>query len=779
MADRVDNIKTRLSVEGEKEYREACRGIDSDLKLLGTEMKVVTAQFGANAKSTEALAAKGKVLDKELDEQKKKVAAAEEALKKMAEQGLDATDPRYKKMQQNLNNAKAAMYQTETAIEKNNAELKKSKKQLSDGESGWKKFGEAAGKAAKKVGEAAAALGTAAAAAATALGAMTVSAAKDADELRTLSANTHISTDDLQKYSYALNFVDGDLETLTKAMTKTTKAMDSARNGTGAAAEGYARLGISVTDANGELRNNQDVFWEVIDALGQIENETERDALAMELLGKSGTELNTIINAGSAAFMAYGEEAEKMGVVMGEETVATLGKFDDKVQKLTASFDGLKNNAGLIALPFLDTIADGAIPLLGEFSTGIQEAAGDMSKLGEVIGGAVSGALNLLVESLPEFIAMGLSLIIALVEGVTSPESIATIATAVSDIITTLCTSLEDLLPMIIQGGLDLVIALAEGIGGSLDELIPSVIATVMKVVEVLTNSDNISRLINAALQIIIAFANGLVKAIPEIVKRLPTIIKGLIDGLLGEGLPQIIECGIELIGALLSDIPSLIAAVVTSIPDILNAIFSALGKGIAEMARIGLDLIKGLWNGISDAAAWLWDKVSGWCGQLWGKIKNFFGIHSPSKRAEDEVGAQLPPGISRGFEKKTPAMINSVTGNLKKLSKAMQREVNVMNDDIARVSMEGVYKNMTGIASKINIATASAAAQLPRVAIASMPAENERTIGLLEAYLPAIAAANKGNYKVVLDKGVLVGEMIDDIDEKLGHKLRLKKRYV
>lgn len=779
MADRVDNIKTRLSVEGEKEYREACRAIDSDLKLLGTEMKVVTAQFGANAKSTEALAAKGKVLDKELDEQKKKVAAAEEALKKMAEQGLDATDPRYKKMQQNLNNAKAAMYQTETAIEKNNAELKKSKKQLSDGESGWKKFGEAAGKAAKKVAEAAAALGTAATAAATALGAMTVNAASNADELLQLSEQTHISTDDLQKYSYTLNFIDGDLDTLTKAMQKTTKNMNTARSGSGAMAEAYAKLGISVTDMNGDLRNNQEVFWEVIDALGKVENETERDALAMELLGKSGTELNTIIDAGSEAFKAYGDEAVAMGVVMSGDTVEALGQFDDKVQTLTASFDGLKNNAGLIALPFLDTIADEAIPLLGDFSTGIQAASGDLSQLGGVIGSTVSGALNMLVENLPEFIAMGITLIISLVEGITSPESVATIAESVTRVINMLCDNLDKLLPMIIQGGIDLIVALANGIAGSLDTLIPAVISTVMKIVEVLTNADNIGKIIGAALKLIIGLAQGLVKAIPEIIDRLPTIIKGLIDGLLTEGLPQIIECGIELLGALVKNLPAIIAAIVKAIPDILNAIFSAIGNGISEMARIGGELIKGLWNGIKDKAAWLWEQVKGWCGQLWGKIKNFFGIHSPSKRAEDELGAMLPAGLGKGFHKRTPAMIQSVTGDLNKLSAAMQREVSRMNDDISEVSLEGVYRNMRGVATKISLATSSAAAQLPRVAIAAMPADNDRVNGLLETYLPAIAAEKQRGYQLVLDKGTLIGEIIDDIDNQLGIKLRLKARHI
>lgn len=71
----------------------------------------------------------------------------------------------------------------------------------------------------------------------------------------------------------------------------------------------------------------------------------------------------------------------------------------------------------------------------------------------------------------------------------------------------------------------------------------------------------------------------------------------------------------------------------------------------VADMGKAGLQLIQGLWNGIKDATSWLWNKVSGFCNDLLGKIKGFFGIHSPSKVFEDEIGENLGLGIGVGFE--------------------------------------------------------------------------------------------------------------------------------
>lgn len=580
MAGKEDQIKTKVAVEGEKEYRDACKGINTSLREIGSEMKVVSAEFAGNEKSIEGLTAKQDVLNKRLEEQKKQVQAAEDALRKMREAGLDDTNPAIQKMQTNLNNAKAEMLQTEKQIEATNKELKQSKID-------WDSVGEVVGKVGKAFGAALAALGTAAIGAATGLAKLTVDASNFADDLITQSTYTRQSTDELQKYAYACRFIDTDMDTLTKTMAKNIKSMDAARGGTGKTAEAYKTLGVSVTNADGSLRDSNEVYWESIDALGKVQNETERDALAMQMFGKSAQELNSIIGAGSEAFKALGDEAEAMGAVMGEDQLNALGKFNDKLQQLQAATDGLKNSASLIALPFLDKMAGEGVPILAKFSKGIQEANGDVSKMGDVLGEGISDVLNLIIEQLPEFVDMGVQMVQALIEGIA--DNAPMIAQSAIKIVETLVKGIANLLPVIINGAVQIVVGLAKGLGQSLPQLIPQIVEMVMTIVQTLV--DNIPMLIDAALQLVIGLAQGLLQAIPVLIEAIPQIILSLIDALLA-AIPQIIQAGIDLITSLVAALPDIITAIVAAIPEIINGIITAVIESIPQIIQAGIDLL-------------------------------------------------------------------------------------------------------------------------------------------------------------------------------------------
>lgn len=166
------------------------------------------------------------------------------------------------------------------------------------------------------MGAALAAIGTAAVGAGKALVDMSVNSAAYADEILTASTVTGMSTDSLQAYKYAAELVDVSLDTLTGSMARNVRSMSSVRKGTGEIADAYRRLGVSITDANGNLRDSEAVYWETIDALGKVSNETERDALAMQIFGKSAQELNPLIAQGSAGIAELTEEAKRMGAVM-------------------------------------------------------------------------------------------------------------------------------------------------------------------------------------------------------------------------------------------------------------------------------------------------------------------------------------------------------------------------------------------------------------------------------------------------------------------------------
>ena len=722
-----EQIKTSIDLTGEKEYRAACNSINSSLREINSEMKLATAEFADNASGAEALTKKQEILQKQLAEQAKKAEAAEEALKKMREAGIDPTDPAYQKMQTNLNNTKAEMAKTEKQIKSTSEELKSSKVN-------WEAVGETVGKVGKAFGAALAALGAAAVGAASALAGLTVSASNYADDLITQATFTRQTTDDLQKYAYAARFIDVEVNTLTKSMAKNIKSMDSARKGSAAYADAYKKLGVSVTDANGELRNSNDVYWDCIDALGSIQNETERDALAMQLFGKSAQELNSVIEAGSEAFKELGDEAEQMGFILSEDAVNRLGAFNDKLQVLQAGAEGLKNAASLIALPFLDTLAGEGIPIMTKFSKAVMDAEGDVTKMADALGEGISDVLNLIVEKLPEFIDMGVQMVTSLISGIVSNAP--TIASAAVQIVETLVEGIAELLPLLIEGAAQLIAGLATGLAKSLPKLVPTIVDVVLKIVQTLI--DNIPLLIDAALQLITGLAQGIINAIPVIVAALPQVITSLIDGLLS-AIPQIIQAGIDLLTALVAALPEIIAAIEEAIPQIISSIVNALWGNIdqiimagvqlfvaliqnlptiiveivkavpqivsgivqafesmgGEMINAGANLLHGLWEGISGAASWLWEKVSGWASSLVSGIKDFFGIHSPST-VFAEIGGNMADGVGVGFTDNMGGVEGDMTAAMGGAGALTAAEaVNAVNN--------GIIANIEGLSGAVN----------------------------------------------------------------------------
>jgi phage-related protein len=611
MADKTNAIKTRIEVDGEREYRQACQNINTSLKTLGSEMKVISAAYAGNEDSIEALTAKQKNLQAVFAEQSKRVEEAQKALDNLKANGFDDTNATVQKFQQNLNNATAAMLNTgnqikdmDAALEnaqkpmdeigdeagKTGDELKKLDKDLESNKEKWGKLADGIAAGAKAFAVGVAAIGTAATAAAGALVKLTVDGGKYADDLLTQSTYTRQTTDDLQKYAYACNFVDTDMEKLTGSMTKNIKSMKSAADGSAAAAEAYAKIGVAVTNADGSLRDSNEVYWEAIDALKEIENETERDALAMQLFGKSGTELNSIINAGSAAFKAYGDEAVKMGAVMSGESLAALGAFDDKMQQLTAGLGGLKNSASLIALPFLDDLAGKGVDILADFGSAVNAAEGDVPKMAAAIGDALSGVLGLITDGMPEFIDMGVNMITSLISGIN--KSIPKIAASASMVLKTLVNGLTTALPMLIDGATKMIAWLARGLGAALPELIPQTVDMIMTIVQGLI--DNIPMLITAALQLVTGLADGLVAAIPVLIEALPELIDSIINGIM-TAIPQIIEAGIELFVSLVDALPEIITQIVAVLPKIIDSIVTALIENLPILVNAGLELFTAL----------------------------------------------------------------------------------------------------------------------------------------------------------------------------------------
>ena len=405
----VRTVKARVELDGEKEYKQALAELNSGNKTLASEMRKLQAEYQGNSESIEFLTKKGELLERQLLQQKDKVETLRQAVQKSAEQYGEA-DERTQKWIRQLNYAEAQEFDLTHAIDENNSALANNGQEmvsLSDAAQKLAdKFGitlpDNAKKALDSMGELSAGtvakMAVAAAAVAAVikvvkeLGEITLQVAADVDEYMTESQITGVPTEMLQAWDYAAPLIDTDADIIKNAMTKLTKAMGEAQDGSEAAAENFAELGVSITDeADGSLRSAEDVFYDVVDALGQMENGTERDAAAMALMGKNAQELNPLINAGSKALKEYGEEAEEVGYILSDEQVKALSEVDDAYQRLQMQIEA---NRKQLAADFAPAAKD-AMEL---FSDVVQKAGEWLKRSGliENLAAIISSLIDIL-----------------------------------------------------------------------------------------------------------------------------------------------------------------------------------------------------------------------------------------------------------------------------------------------------------------------------------------------------------------------------------------------
>lgn len=352
--------------------------INRKMGLLDAEFKLATEQAKNYGTESDKLGIKQEYLTQKIELQKKKVEEAEKAYNAiMSTQGAS---------QKEIDALDKKLLQERTSLEKLNGELKEEEDKTNKANKATKSFGDeirdaasligmdgspAVEALAKKFDGVSASVGNAI----VVIGAMgkklfdwSKESAQWADDLLTLSQRTGIATDELQKLSYASELIDVDVETMTGSMEKLVRSMNSARDGSGQASEAFRKLRIRTTDTHGQLRDVNEVFYEIIDSLGKVQNETERDAAAMEIFGKSARDLNPLIKAGSKNLKEFGQEAEDMGKIISEEGLQDMGDLSDAMYRFDTTLDAMKRNLALAVVPILtklfDAIASIPVPVL-------------------------------------------------------------------------------------------------------------------------------------------------------------------------------------------------------------------------------------------------------------------------------------------------------------------------------------------------------------------------------------------------------------------------------
>lgn len=331
----------------------ALRQIKNSTKDIDNELKQVNKALKFNPTSVELWRQKQDLLKQKIKETENNLKELKSIQAQMDAKGVDKNSEAYRRVQREI-------IEAESKLKTFNAELRKvGQVNLRAMSEQFKNMGNKLTSA----GQAMRGISTAAAAVTAAIGALTVKSGKWADDMNTMSKVYSISTKDLQKYSAAAELVDVDIETIAKSHTKLEKQMLTATKGTGTAAEAFKKLGVNVTDSNGELRKGDDVWQETIKALGSMENETERDALAMQLMGKSAAELNPLIEDSGKTYTELANTLQKYNLdFIDQETLDQANAFNDSLDTIKAvgmvAFQQLGTQLAAYLAPALEKVVD-------------------------------------------------------------------------------------------------------------------------------------------------------------------------------------------------------------------------------------------------------------------------------------------------------------------------------------------------------------------------------------------------------------------------------------
>lgn len=705
---KVVEMKTRVGVAGEQTYREALKSISRELRVQKVEMDAVTSAYGANQNSIEALTAKQEALTKQQDAHREKVQILSEMLEiakqEFGENSEEADQYRIKlaTAQTALNKCSNEINTTSTAL----AEAQKATQESADatddlgdtvGEAGdaLDEYGEAAGKTGDSLGE----LGDSAddasgknqaflsvmAGAAKTLGNVVVTGAKlaakallevgkaaanatkegfelskeagkYADDIATLSTQTGVSQSSLQQWTYASNFVDTSVDSIASSMTKLTQTMGNALNGSSEASDKFATLGVSITDVHGRLRSTEDVFWDAIDALGKIENPAERDAAAIALFGESAQKLNPLIAAGREGFEALNAEAERLGTVFSDEEIATMGGFDDAMQRNSQAVTGLKNAIGLALIPAFQPLVNRATEAMGRVNHAIRDGLtpDEMGELMDYLLDEMDGAIEYIISII------------------------------------------EDALPMLTTAVGKLVSSLGSKLPGMVNRLLPAVTQLLQSLVNALTA--NAAGIGQAAGQLVAQLATFLVSNLPALASAAVQLVSGLFSGLLaaiepcweavkdgvGEAMGKVwtgITSAFGTLGGILENVLNLPEGTITkplsdavdAVGDYFAEVWSAITGAFGTLSEILKNLLTGnidLGNALEDAKntvkekfKQVWDAICSAFGTFTNILGNIFGVTDLGTKVSNMWKA-IKGGVTKAFSTAWSDILGSF-GNL------------------------------------------------------------------------------------------------------------------
>ncbi len=631
------NIGPKIGVDGEAEYRRQISQIIQQSKTLESQMKLVASQFTAATTAEERNAKTASVLSKQIDVQRDRVKLlAEQTGKAAAKYGpLNEYTLKY---QESMNKATATLNKMQSELRNTSTGVEELGDDMREGSENALSFGDVlkANVASDFIVSGIKAMASAikeATAALVDLGKQSIMGfaeqeqliggvdtlfkessaqvqqyANDAYKTAGLSANQYMET--VTSFSASLlQSLGGDTAAAAQKADQAITDMSDNANKLGTDMQ-------SIQDAyQGFAKQNYTMLDNLKLGYGGTKQEMERLLADAEKFSGIKYDISSYADIVDAIHVVQ-TEMGITGTTAKEASTTIQGSANAMKSAWSNLITGMSNeNLDLDKLvqnviDSVNTFADNLLPrlqvMLPRFAEGVTQLVNGLVPY-------VGPALELLLPSLVQGIG-------SLASGIV--QALPAAVEAISAVVPMLVEQIAILLPQIVDAGIGIIVALADGIGENLPALVPAAVDAIITVADGLL--DHIDTLILAAGKLTVGMAQGLVEALPRLVVRLPEIIGAIAKGLL---------------------------------------------SGMAAIGEVGSQLVRGLFDGISNAASWLYDKLRGWVSDVLGWVKGLFGINSPSKVFADEVGKFIPPGITVGVEKAMPKAMRDMSAELGALS--------------------------------------------------------------------------------------------------------------
>ncbi len=406
------------------------------------------------------------------------------------------------------------------------------------------------------------------------------------DNIDKMSQKIGISRESYQEWDFVLSQFGANVDGLQTSMKTLSAAADDVATGGKTYTEQFDKLGVSITDVNGNMKDQETLFNEVFTALQGVEDETTRTAIASDLLGKSATELAPALNAGADSIDDVKQQAHDLGLVLSDETVDAGVMLTDTMDQLKRTGTNLITN---LLTPMIQPVNDLLQAFVG-LATGVE---GSEQKLAETLSNMATKVVNTFIDLVPKIFEYGVIIIKSLINGIVSsfPNLWNKLEYGLGFAIGTIIR----LLPEFLSNGKNIIENIKTGIAEKIPELANKAGEIIRTIIDYITN--NSSEIVEKGKDILKWIYDGAFAAMKWALNIGIDIITNLLEGL-GIDAGKFNEKAKEIVEIFLDGIRSVYYKII----DIAGVIIENLIYGLThpgELIQAGVDAITSFLDGI------------------------------------------------------------------------------------------------------------------------------------------------------------------------------------